>query len=99
MVIGPVAWFSPRANHAAADLPIRILYQSQTCGVLASELKPQPELEEARCFSWGVAGNCPEKRISHGRIRLPKARVIGQVKHICTHFQPHAFLGHKRLIK
>src|ERR1700678_589604 len=63
------------------------------------ELKPHPELEEARCFAWGVAGNCSEERISHGRIRLPKARVIGEVKYLRPHFQPHAFLGHKRLVK
>jgi hypothetical protein len=63
------------------------------------KLKPQPELEEARRFPWRVAGNRPEKRISHGRIRLPKARVIGEVEHIRPHFQPHAFLGHKRLVK
>src|ERR1700691_525847 len=99
MVIGPVAWFSPRANHAAADLPIRILYQSQTCRVRTSELKPQPELEKARCFPWRVTGNCPEKRIAHGRIRLPKTRVVGQVEDLGPHFQAHAFFGHERLVK
>src|SRR5579862_3663710 len=63
-----------------------------------SELKPQSKLKGSRIFPWRVARNCPEKRISDGRIRLSKARVISEVKHLRPHLDPHAFFGHKRLV-
>jgi hypothetical protein len=65
----------------------------------SSELESHSELEVPRSFPSRVARNCPEKRIAHRRIRLSKARVIGEVEHLRPHLDPHAFFGHKRLVK
>src|SRR5450755_1986522 len=66
------------------------------------ELESQSKLEGSRILENspvdGVTGNCPEKQISHGRIRWRKARMVGEVERLRPHFHPHAFFGHKRLV-
>src|SRR5271165_5641813 len=82
----------PRCTIVMARLPS--MYESKRL-----ELEPQPELEVPGLVPSPVSANGPEKRISHRRIRLPKARVIGEVEYVRPHFQPRALLGHKRLVK
>ena len=65
------------------------------CEATRLELEPQSELEVAGQLPGRVTGNRPEERISHGRIRLPEARVIGEVEHVRPHFHPSALLGHE----
>src|SRR5579864_5812339 len=94
----PVLYSGP---HPATPIPAHPAARSEPSTVSAGslELESQSKVEGSRIFSWRVARNCPEQRISYGRIRLSKAWVVGQVEHLRPHLDPRSFFGHKRLVK
>ncbi len=64
----------------------------------ATELEPQPELEVPGQIPRRIRADRPERAISKARVRRCKARMIGGVEDLRSHFQLHAFFELETLV-